>query len=245
MLMLSKMHALAVGTRTSLFPAVRFPGSGTNTRGGGLTGAAYSSQGIFHCFFKTSNSGNNYFLQTSNSTVTVLIRIVSTNVLFEVANTTRSKILKSQSSLNIADGNWHSLLMSWDTNFSTGNKLLHTYLDDSAATFTPSDDYASFNVDYTTSEWYVMGSGGNAFNGDISQFYFATGRYLDFSVVANRRKFVAADNLPVSLGANGSLPTGSAPIIFLNNPAASYGTNLGTGGNFTIGAAISDVEGPA
>jgi hypothetical protein len=38
---------------------------------------------------------------------------------------------------------------------------------------------------------------------------------------------------PVSLGADGSTPTGTAPIIFLSGATSSWETNKGSGGGFT------------
>jgi hypothetical protein len=64
--------------------------------------------------------------------------------------------------------------------------------------------------------------------------------HLDLSVEANRRKFISAAGKPVSLGANGSTPTGSQPIIYLANPTATWQDNLGAGGNFTENGALAD-----
>lgn len=73
----------------------------------------------------------------------------------------------------------------------------------------------------------------------LGEAYFAPGQFLDFTVAANRRKFnqfVGGLLLPVSLGTDGSLPTGVAPIIYLhldNGEAASnFNLNRGSGGNF-------------
>lgn len=45
---------------------------------------------------------------------------------------------------------------------------------------------------------------------------------------------------PVDLGENGSNPTQNEPIIFLNNPTATWQNNLGSGGNFTENGALTD-----
>ena len=64
--------------------------------------------------------------------------------------------------------------------------------------------------------------------------------FLDFSVQANREKFVSASGDALYLGANGELPTGSAPAIYLKGPASGWGTNLGTGGDFTQTGTFAD-----
>ena len=45
---------------------------------------------------------------------------------------------------------------------------------------------------------------------------------------------------PVSLGSDGSKPTGTAPPIYLKGPASTWGVNSGTGGNFTVVGSFSD-----
>ncbi len=61
-------------------------------------------------------------------------------------------------------------------------------------------------------------------------------RFIDFSIEANRRKFVAADLSPVYPGSDGSLPFGTAPLVFLHveTDADSFADNLGTGGAWSV-----------
>ena len=74
--------------------------------------------------------------------------------------------------------------------------------------------------------------------GFFAEVSFAFGQSLDFSIVSNRRKFLSAGGKPVFLGADGSLPTGTAPIIYQHlddgEAVANFATNRGTGGDFTI-----------
>jgi hypothetical protein len=69
---------------------------------------------------------------------------------------------------------------------------------------------------------------------DIADFYVNHTQYLDFTVTANRRKFISGTGTPVNLGSTGSTPTGTAPIIFLSGSVASWHVNDGTGGGFSI-----------
>ena len=55
---------------------------------------------------------------------------------------------------------------------------------------------------------------------------------IDFSQEENRLKFFDAFGYPVDLGADGSLPTGNQPLIYMNNDF-HLGSNLGSGGDFT------------
>lgn len=76
----------------------------------------------------------------------------------------------------------------------------------------------------------------NFFNGRLGGIYFDTA-YIDLSVASNLAKFVTGtgiDAKPADLGANGELPTGTAPLIYLPMYGNNAGKNYGTGGDFTV-----------
>jgi hypothetical protein len=54
--------------------------------------------------------------------------------------------------------------------------------------------------------------------------------YVDPTLSSNIHKFVSSSGRPVALGPTGALPTGNAPIVFLNS---GNGTNRGYGGTFS------------
>jgi hypothetical protein len=68
--------------------------------------------------------------------------------------------------------------------------------------------------------------------GCCAHIYFNQAETLDFTVVANRRLFVTAPPTYkyVSLGSDGSTPTGTAPIYYFRGAGESFKTNRGTGG---------------
>lgn len=84
--------------------------------------------------------------------------------------------------------------------------------------------------------------GGGRYAGKISEFYFNTVTHLDLDVEANRRLFNDGSGKPVLLGADGSTPTGSQPIVYC--PAGDPSDNKGSGGNLVISGAIVSVDGP-
>ncbi len=70
--------------------------------------------------------------------------------------------------------------------------------------------------------------------GGVADYYLALGQNLDLSVPSNLAKFISAGK-PVYLGANGQLPTGTAPTIFGSGDATTFlQPNLGTGGALNI-----------
>ena len=151
-----------------------------------------------------------------------------------------STALQATSATAISDTtNWHHLLFSFDL---TDTNKRHVYIDDVLESMTW-NTYTNANIDFApASPNYVVGAraGGDYFQGDLSEFWFDTGTYIDFSVLANRRKFRTAGGMPRDVGANGSLPTGSAPKIYLANGR----TNTGTTATFTAFNNPTAVDGP-
>ena len=136
-------------------------------------------------------------------------------------------------------GKYTHVLASWNL-ATTVTQMYINDTTDAAAVSTATDD----NIDYTQTA-HAVGAYVNAINfltGRISELWFNP-TYLDISVEANRRKFISPSGSPVNLGATGSLPTGTAPLIYM--PGAVVGQNLGTGGDFAAVGAPKVVTGPA
>jgi hypothetical protein len=132
--------------------------------------------------------------------------------------------------------NWTNLLAAWDTH----NSIAKVYINDSdntaaGATFT---DVA---IDYTVNwTFFARFTPSLIVDAEIADFYLNTAEFLDITNTANRRKFISAGLAPVDLGATGSLPTGTAPLVFFHGPTASWHTNDGTGGGTTLHGALTD-----
>lgn len=220
---------------------------GTNdymTRGAGLTDAANSKSFIVSLFFRL-DGGDGALQYLFGSTVTLGLNVVtfavgrtSGNVIQVYGeNAAGAGILDIDSGANTytAGATWHHLLCSCDMANSAGSFL---YIDDTSVrndvTFT--DD----TLDFTSGDWITgaNGAGGNKFNGCLAEVYFASGQYLDISQFLNRRKFATSGGRPVYIGTDGSLATGTAPIVYhhLGNgeAVADFATNRGTGGDFSI-----------
>jgi hypothetical protein len=90
----------------------------------------------------------------------------------------------------------------------------------------------------TGMEWGIAKLGA-----DLAEVWFKSGPPIDFSVVANRRRFISATGNPVNLGPNGRLPTGTQPNIYLTVPnhgaASSFAQNRGSLGAFAINGALA------
>lgn len=161
------------------------------------------------------------------------------NVIVSKTNTASDRIsMNSNTAYTI--NSWIYLLASWDTNFSGGSRLTNLFINGINDKNLIQDTGSAFNFPYSGATHWRIGAqdpffaGGNEyFKGNLSSVYFAPGTYIDVSVVSNRRKFISATKRPVFLGANGSLPTGSVPALFMQGVGTGFNVNSGTGGNFT------------
>ena len=87
------------------------------------------------------------------------------------------------------------------------------------------------------------GTSGFLLNADMFNFYLHMDGYMDFSVEANRRKFISSTGEPVDLGVDGSEPTGAAPTAYYALVAgaapATFAEGKGAGGDATITGAFT------
>lgn len=145
----------------------------------------------------------------------------------------------------LTDFAWHHVLFSWD--FSGGSAIATIHIDD-VFDFTSLFDPSPFFVPWSFYDAFTVlrqvgypGSGGKTpFFGCVSELYLNTQEFLDFTITSNRRKFISASLLPVPLGSNGELPTGTSPSFYFTGGATSFPTNLGSGGSFTKRGGIID-----
>lgn len=146
------------------------------------------------------------------------------------------------------DDAWHTVYVSVQVKHTTGQKIYNYYLDENAFSSTFAQSGANGGnantLQFNGLAFAVFDDGfDDGYTGDVAEFWIAPGQYLDFSVEANRRKFTDADGKPISKGADGSLPTGTAPAIFLsknNGDAIPFTQNRGAGGALTVTGSVSD-----
>jgi hypothetical protein len=231
------------GLPTLIADAADFDGTNDYIlKGSGLTGAVDSKTGIFSAWMRIDggDGADQALLEgyTSGSLNLRIRRQANNKFGFILTPNTGGDgingIYMQTVNTYLASATWLHVLMSWDL----GAVVSHMYIND------VSDKAVSYIGDalgdYTHTAWGLMSgsSGLPFFNGCAAEFYFAPNQYLDFSIEANRRKFITTSGKPAYLGADGSIPTGTAPIMYhhLDNgeAVANFATNRGTGGNFTI-----------
>lgn len=205
------------------------------TRGSAFVGGANNAKWTLSYWMRPQNVSNTAFLFNLNNDFT--IRMTGNGVQIDGIGSTGGSSVKMVSVLDVlkAHGLIH-ILASCDLSANPVEK--HFYVNgvenNDAALFTSvQGEVVKFSGAST-----VYGNQLNLstpFNAPVGGFWLNPGTFFDFSVQANREKFIGSDSLPVDLGTNGETPTGTSPLIFINNPAPSVQTNLGTGGDFTVG----------
>lgn len=227
---------------------------GTNdyaTRGAGLTGAADSKLLSGSFWIKTNADGSQYYVVNAATAAgggtarNLLHKGVSDLIGIQGNNSAGTIILNistTANSVEAADG-WVNVLFSVDLSDTAKRHIYINDVSDLATVTTYTDD----TIDFTQADWGLGArpDGSNKLNGALAEVWYAPGQYIDLSIESNRRKFISASGGPVGLGNDGSAPTGTAPPIYMKDPAATFGSNSGTGGAFTVTGALEDVAPPS
>lgn len=117
----------------------------------------------------------------------------------------------------------------------------------------------TYTESYQTSILEVQaGNGGNSnlpvgdvtggyqgWQGSINELWIAQGTFIDWTSSTERNKFHGFDTVanvyfPVSLGAHGETPTGSAPWVYCAGDHKTFPVNRATGKTLTVSGALQD-----
>lgn len=221
--------------------AVNF--DGTNdwlTRGGGLTGAVDNDTALISLWFNMGggDGAQHGFIWGLTASHLRVHRQATNDILIQLesgAGVTIWAFLTDETFL--AAGGWNHLLVAVD--IAAAKRQI--YINDAAAPIHSVTENAG-DIDWTQADWSIGAKsaiGANKLNGDLAEVYM-TNEFLDISIEANRRKFITAALKPIDLGADGSDPTGTAPLVYESGATASWHTNKGSGGGFTENGALTD-----
>lgn len=140
-------------------------------------------------------------------------------------------LIDIRSTASVDGGAWHHVAATWSTNADVDCKV---YIDGTEGTtiVTRAVNGNPIAYDWTT---HRIGHSAGSMNCDISEFWYAPKQRIDLA--SNITKFRSAGGAPVSLGADGSTPTGAKPTLYIKDPFTSL-VNLGngSGGDFTVTA---------
>lgn len=208
--------------------STRFTTDDYISRGAGLTGAADGKAGTCSFWIKSYTSGSVERIFSRNGLEVLFYKEAAGTVRFSIYdNFTPTLSVDMESTASVEGGAWHHVLAYWDV--STGDNTLSKVVVDGTEGTAYNITCLNANLDWTASEWTLSSSAGSM-NCDISEFY------LNISArVTDVTKFRSAGGAPVSLGADGSTPSGAQPIVYYKDPFTSL-VNLGSGGDFTVTA---------
>jgi len=107
----------------------------------------------------------------------------------------------------------------------------------------------SFSEATTTIIGALNSSGTSPYFGQLAEItVYRDAGLIDFSSAANRRKFITEDGaggIPVSLGADGSTPFGTQPLIYMTGSDVASWNNVGAAGSFILTGTASAGTTPA
>ncbi len=231
------------------FVAASFGGSTTIERGAGLTGAADSKLFTVNAWFRRASAAADAVLFAGVTTVNgstarlnVYLEQTTNKLVIKSASSAGTSILEVKSSA-IPLAGMHHVVASFDLS-DTAKR--HLYIDGVADLATVTT-YSNTAIDLTLADWGVAGypAGTSRLTGELGDLWFEDGLYIDLSVEANLRKWIGQYGNPVDLGADGSTPTGAAPILYHGRDIDSFGTNHGTGGAMALSGAAPTETVPA
>lgn len=201
-------------------------------RGSDLTNNAASKVFLLSFWLRIDSDDRQQILTTTN----LKLQITKSNfgrfaILAKDAGGNAMVNIQSKKDNLLSKNGWMHLAACWDSSvpgsqgiFLNGERLPATLNN----TVVQDSDIDFPDTDYRISAYT---NGTIPLNGCLSQFYMNTMEYRDLSVEANMRMFIDENSRPVFLGYDGSLPTGSKPIIFA--PSGDFSANMGYGGSFT------------
>jgi len=223
----------------AVFSRVDSNGTGYLTRAGGFSGSTANKLLTFAIKGKMlSGDGVNQAIinQHTTSVKPVSVARRSTNTIrISARDSGGTEILRVDSAVNaivVATGDF---IVIGSYNLGTG--AAHMYVND-VSSRSGTDTLSDFAINWTSTQTLGMVAGPDGAGPcDMEiDYIYLTNEYLDLSVAGNRTPF----STPAGMGTDGSLPTGTQPLLFLRGNAAAWngGTaNQGSGGAFTAASA--------
>ncbi len=220
--------------------AINFNGTARLVNTGILTGVSDSKNFTGSAWFRNPATASSEILFITQGSTVELYLASSGAIVISGKNTSGTYILSVQSTTSgYNDGNWHHVMWSFDM---SNVARRHLYIDGISSLTV--NTYTNAIIDFTDLS-YIVGSSDPssqslALTGDIADLWINFGTYIDLSSASNRNLFYNSTYGAVNLGTNGSLPLGSTPSIFLSGDTATWLTNKGSGGGFTLTGTLTD-----
>lgn len=152
-------------------------------------------------------------------------------------------VYAGEEGVNLADGAWHCIIYSADTNAAAASRKFKFYVDDVDVTDILTDQGISFAPLFNGVPFMVGDDGAGPFVGDAADWRLMPGvSLLDGSgniPLATRRFFIDANGKPVDPAVATAALGVVGPVLFSGNDSA-FATNQGTGGTFTLTGSLTN-----
>jgi hypothetical protein len=219
------------GTNDSLFITDAVLGQSDGSNYILATWISHKADGVLTSMFATVDGQSRFFVQ----------RTAANKIFVEPRQDNGSSIggITTTATRTISDGAYHLMIVFNMSNGVAADRI-KIYFDGVRQAVSTSTAMQNDNIDFTNTG-FAIGANYNASTGsqkttfELGQFYLAE-QYLDMDDAANLAKIYPA----IDLGSDASSVTGTTPLIYLNNPTATFQNNLGSGGNFTENGALTD-----
>ena len=211
-------------------------------RGATLTGLVDGKLGYINCWFRRAGTGIEAIWRddVSNARLTLSFSVVDILSVFGRSSGGGTR-LDLRANTAITDTDWHHLIVSWDLNTAA---TAFFYVDDVDETNSVSHVDADLDLATNPVDWGLGArpdTGASKYTGEIAEFIFDP-TYVAINDTKTRREFITANGTPAYVGADGSLPSGTAVMVYFggSNRFSDFNTNRGTGGPFTVNGALTD-----
>lgn len=204
-----------------------------------VTGITDGKQFTFSCWAYIGTSGSYRLFTIGTSSSPGLVVNINGGYLGTLGwNSSGSVVLNFDSqSTAVNIGQWNHFLISVDLSTTTA----HMFVNGTSVTTTPGTT-TNDNIDFTKSDYNfgrVAGSATAFLVADVAEVWFDTS-YFDLTTASNVELFNAGC-IPADMGSDGSVPTGSSPLVYFSGPNGfKSGINSGSGGDFTTAGTITD-----
>lgn len=216
--------------------ATKFDGSSNWLNSTGLASIADSKVGSFSCWVRLDSTGQQDIFVIGTGP-RFKLEFNSGKFSFVGKNSSNTTILNIATTTTYSSGTtWYNILASWNLATATAYLYVNNASDLTSTTLT--NDTINYS-DTSLNTFVGRANAGALLNSCLAELWFDPTTAIDFSNSSNRAKFIDSNGLPVSLGADGSTPTGSQPILYLKDSYVSFGTNSGSGGNFTVNGVLT------
>ena len=223
-------------------PLSVFGGAAAMTKSAKWSTVSSSKVGTFSMWIDLASDGADKLLLSStiSSGAQDTIGLLAANYFYvrlwnDGSSTLGLYLVTATTTITAAKGVQH-IIASWDI----GANAYAIYIDGVAQEFsaeTRNDVAAGWGQ---CDNLEVMRQNTNFTPASIGDYWCDLGVYIDLTSATNREKFRSSGGKPVFLGADGSIPTGSAPDAFFSGDHDAFHTNKGGGGGMTEVGTIGD-----